>query len=152
MTPILTVFKAFIQRKGKLSDIEFLAIKEFGSKRVDVDDQSTVATTTETDLATQTANTGRDMYLGGASVSTINNAAGTMTVEHRLYINGTAVQENTQLVATNAKMSTVFLTKGLKVAATQIIKITVKNSASNSSNCESELILWEEATGESPQV
>lgn len=153
MTPGITqVFKAFIQKKGKLSDIEYLSIKEFGGKRVDVDAQQSVATTTETDLSTQTANASKDMYLGNASGSFKKGTATTTTIELRLYANAVLIEELELYVGVNGFGTYEFKTKGIKVDATQIIKITVKQDNANAIIHNSKLVLWEEDTGDSPQI
>ena len=47
--------------KKRLSDIEYLSIKEFDGKRVDVDNSMSLNdTSTETDLVTQTASSGKE--------------------------------------------------------------------------------------------
>ena len=57
----------FLRKSGKkLSDIEFLSIKEFGGKLVENDNTVDNATG---DLATLTANSGKDMYLASAKVN-----------------------------------------------------------------------------------
>ena len=145
---------ALWKRGRRLSDIEYLSIKEFDGKRVDVDDQQILATGTETDLATQTANAGKDMYLGVASINLeINGLATTYLIQ--LYADGTVVDAfRIQMPSTDADRHIfyTFPTKGIKVAATQIIKITTDASASNSTNYTTKLVLWEEATGDSPAV
>lgn len=149
----------FAPRKkgGKLSDIEYLSIKDFDGKRVDVDAVTDVnLTTTETDLATQTASSGKDMYLAGARVTgTIDVAggAGSSTIL-RLRVNGVDVeQKRFEELADESEFSYTFLTKGVKVAATEIIKITAQHSnTTQQSKLKSKLLLFEETTGESPQV
>ena len=76
----------------EMGDIEYLSIKEFENKRVDVNATLSLNnTSTETDLVTQTANTGKDMYLGAASFNgrITNQAGGELgSVTYVLYING----------------------------------------------------------------
>ncbi len=154
----------FLKASGKrLSDIEYLSIKEFDGKRVDVTTTASLtlsATSTETDLVTQTANTGKDMYLGEASFEIWDGGSASVVPTIRLYING-VVKETSILqlnvASTNAYESRTirtFSTKGLKVATGQIIKITVQNdgTASKITHSNGKLVLWEEDTGASPQV
>jgi len=149
---------AFLKSRagGKLSDIEFLAIKEFGSKRVDVDDSLSSALTGEKDLAVATAASGKDMYLASASFSFAKSSATADDVFMRLYINGTQIEEityqNLPQVPPGNNWQYEFKTKGVKVAATQIIKITKEQVTTNNINFESKLVLFEEATGATPQV
>ena len=152
----------FLKQKagGKLSDIEFLAVKEFGSKRVDVDTETSVDNTvTETTIVTATAASGKDMYLGTASIAaSVTTTAANLAIKWKLYINGT-VEE---IINSNFPVSQVlgsaifeFKSKGLKVAATEIIKITATHSISTSTSQSinaGKLVLFEEATGETPQV
>ena len=145
--------------KGRtLSDIEFLSIKDFDTKRVDVDaeDVNIVATTTETDIVTQTADTGKDMYLGVASFENtiINNPPFDVTI--RLVVNGITVEtiKRDQAVG-DVDFEFTFETKGIFVTTGQIIKITVQHSVSagnTRTSTNAKLILWEEDTGATPQI
>jgi len=143
--------------KKRLSDIEYLSIKDFDGKRVDVDDILSITTSsTELDAATQTAGSGKDMYLAGANItSIITLQSQAFSIIFRLYVNGTVVETlEVEGVALADEYSLTFLTKGVKVAATQIIKITAQQSGTTgrSSQHRSKLMLFEEATGESPQI
>ena len=77
-------------------------------------------------------------------------------LEIRLYINGTEIENFRGRAEANGGLDEYkFLTKGLKVAATEIIKLTVKHdgaSASIGSLNRTKLMLFEEATGESPAI
>ena len=88
----------FLKESGrrKLSDIEYLSIKDFGGKRVDVyTETSVVNTATETDICTQTANTDKDMYLAKAQADgTASASTATDQCTIRLYVNGTKVEEH----------------------------------------------------------
>ena len=152
---------AFLKEsKKRLSDIEFLAIKEFDGKRVDADAQTTVSnTTTETDVVTVTANTGKDMYLASATVHVNMSVSQTFDATYRLYANGTVVDAAyTKYLISSSDVqyyAIKFDTKGIKVAANQIIKITVQHSTATSTSVTvnaGKLVLWEEDTGNSPQV
>jgi hypothetical protein len=150
----------YLQKRagGKLSDIEFLSIKEFGSKRNDADNTVTITnSTTETTVVTQTATSGKDMYLGDANCQ-FNQLVGRSTVEItlQLYVNGTVV-ETARFVTSDGGDDGVyqFKTKGVKVAATQIIKITATQGSAVSTRIVTyagKLVLFEESTGETPQV
>ena len=164
----LILFK--VGAKGKLSDIEFLAIKEYGtdgtdSKRVDVDNTVSISnSTTETDIATQTANTGKDMYLGGVTLhvrsTSSTGAQNNLTV--RVRINGVAVEtyevDDLSTIAVNEgtlQGNIPLISKGDKVATGQIIKVTAQHSSADANNnaaYTAKLILWEETTGETPQI
>jgi len=147
----------------KLSDIEFLSIKEFGtdgtdSKRVDVDNQqlSRLATTVEADLATQTASGGKDMYIAKGYFVTARTAGVTFNITVRLYLNGVVIEtfklENPVL---DEEFAFTFKTTSRKVTTGQIIKITVQNSvsaAATRSDTSGGLLLWEEDTNASPQI
>lgn len=141
-----------------MSETEFLAIKEFDGKRVDVDASTTVSNTvTETDVVTQTASSGKDMYLSRAKGQMlISEATGVFDVTIKLVANG--VTKGTRQYNDNAKDTEIdfdFNVIGVKVAATQIIKITVTHSsatATRNSITSSELILFEEDTGKTPQI
>ena len=145
---------ALWSRGKRLSDIEYLSIKDHDGKRVDADATVTITNTTELDVVTKTASSGKDMWLGGASISWSRTVtAGTPRVVFQLYING-AVDERADFVDTalGKHGEYKFLIKGIKVAATQIIKITVDQTSSVSTLVDGKLILFEETTGESPQI
>lgn len=144
-------------------DLAFLAKKEFDNQRVDVSSTGLTLsdTSTETTLVTQTASTGKDMYMAKASAEThVDLATGAFDVTARLYVNGVVVETLTLegFVDTNGpdNMHTFnFKSTGDKVLTTQIIKITIQNSsgaASRRSSSRGKLILWEEDTGVDPTV
>lgn len=159
MQPWSFFVPALFGKKRKLSDIEYLSTKEFDNKRVDVDNTLTLNnTSTETDLVTQTANAGKDMYLAGASIGgqavTLSNPIGGVT--YRLLANAVEIDrfrvEEPQL---NEEWDYKFITKGVKVAAGQIIKITAKNDTAGINRITThngKELLFEEATGATPQV
>ena len=127
----------FLQKRGgkKLSDIEFLAIKDYGtdgtdSKRVDADGAVTIVNSTAAnDVVSVTANTGKDMYLGGASWSARQTAGSSaMALLGNLVVDGTTVETVTMTHFGNTEAEIKFTTKGIKVAAGEIIKITGVNS------------------------
>ena len=148
----------FLKEGGKkrLSDIEYLAIKDFDGKRVDNDGEVTLAaTTTETTIVTVTANSGKDMYLGGAEASWLQSAGATNnSITFRLFLNAVELEKKVfERENLGDDGSYLFLTKGAKVAATQIIKITAQNGDAGPTTIHNgKLILFEETTGETPAV
>jgi len=148
---------ALFGRRKRLSDIEYLAIKDNDGKRVDADAEVSIADSgTETDIVTVTANSGKDMYLGGAKMNFATTVgSGSTDVTFRLFVNGVELEKFVfRAKALGLEGSFEFLTKGVKVAATQIIKLTGQNSDATSKTVAyyGKLILFEETTGESPQV
>jgi len=149
--------------KKDMSDFEYLAIKEFETKRVDAEDTLTLNNTaTQTDLVTKTAGGGKDMYLAEASVGgNVSNQAGGLLgrVSYILFINGV---EKDRFVIKNPDESNdtgnwthIFTTKSIKVTTGQIIKITAKNDelgVNRATTHSGKLILWEEVTGSSPAI
>ena len=144
--------KAFLQRKGKVSDIEYLAIKDFGGKRVDVTDNQSSSTSTEIDMATQTASGSHDMFFGGGNFrmrnTTANNAQGLV----KLKINGTTVEQREITITSGSQFTYEFISKGHKVATGEVIKITITAGHTGLTDYTSNLVLWEELTGDSPAV
>jgi len=148
----------FLGKKKKLSDIEYLAIKEFDGKLVE-NEAAVSAGGGPTDGATLTANSGKDMYLASASVTVENGTAGTtaQTFKAELHVNG-VIHETLQIIVGDAGFGNAgplgahlkFQTKGVKVAATQIIKIRIV--VNPDITVESSVICWEEDTGASPAV
>lgn len=157
---VMTIVSLVSGVKGrKLSDLEFLSIKEFNDKRVDVDGEVADLGTSETDVATQTANTGKDMYLGKA-VITLQQSSTTVTnlVKVRLFANAVEIEKRTVEVQSNSGSKNSegfyeFISKGVKVETGQIIKITAEpTSATGTLVANATLTLWEEDTGVSPQI
>ena len=150
----------FLGKKKRLSDIEYLAIKEFDGKRVDVDSGATITnSSTETTVVTQTAGSApnKDMYLGGAKMSWQASAAsgGANNITLRLFLNAVELEKKVyDNEAAGSDGEYVFLTKGVKVAFGEIIKLTAQNSnASNTTTIHNgKLILFQEDTGASPAV
>ncbi len=77
----MMIMKAFLQRKGRLSDIEYLAIKEADGK-LKHNEGALAADTTGT-LCTITVTDGNDGYLAQAQINirAANGAAGTVKAE-----------------------------------------------------------------------
>jgi len=120
---IMTVVSLAQVRRRKLGDIEYLSIKEFEGKRVDKHDNQTLTTATETDLATQTASGGKDMYLASASFRIAVGFIGSPTIIMRLFVNGVVVERyEINQIDDSEEVDYTFTTKGVKVETTQIIK------------------------------
>jgi len=141
----------------KLSDIEFLAIKEFGGK-LKKNEGFLSATGT---LATLTAAGGKDMYIARAKVTLYLNATRKSSVADKveLQINGTNVETAVWTVqgSSTSQDSGVnaiiyeFKNIGHKVLATQIIKLEVI-TLSAEVDVEGFIECFEETTGVSPQI
>lgn len=146
---------ALFGRKKRLSDIEYLAIKEFDGKLVK--NEGTLSATGT--LATLTASSGKDMYIARAKVTFYVNALGTPesvadTVE--LQLDGTPIE--TAIFSFDASseggvltFSYSFENIGHKVAATKAIRLecTVLDA---DTDIEGFVECFEETTGESPAV
>jgi len=141
--------------------LQYLAQKEFNGDRVDVDGKLTISNSAaETDLVTQTANVGKDMYLASASIpsSFVGAINQSYNILYQLYANGVVIDQIEIKIIETATVNEesiplLFKTKGIKVATGQIIKITVKHSiatANSNSTTTGKLQLWEENTGVSP--
>ncbi len=142
----------FLKDRGgkKLSDIEFLSIKEFDGKLRSI--EGFISATG--DLATLTANTGKDMYLGRAKVTVWLNDISQTAVDQtcELKINGTVVETFTTGLNTSLLSRTYeFKNVGHKVAAAEIIKLQVTTSDAQI-DWEGFIECFEETTGETPQV
>ena len=140
---------------GRLSDIEYMSIKEFDSKRVSNQVRLTAAGTG----ATLTASGGKDLYLAGAEVTLHLEAFGNANDESVLELtaNGTVIEtitlssEGNTSVATGTGYQANFMAKGIKVAATQVLKIEGATIDSNHA-VETFIYGFEEATGASPAI
>jgi len=151
---------SFLQeRKKRLSDIEYLAIKEFDGKL-----RTTEGTLSVTgDLATLTANSGKDMYLAKAKVNcrleNTNAGSEIAVIELKAGVSGSEVVKATWACQLNAgtggegtsETSYEFVVSGIKVAASQIIKLEVI-TLDTLIEANGELVVFEETTGESPAV
>lgn len=136
----------------------FLAKKDFDGKLRQNDSASK---TTTGDLATLTANSGKDMYLGKAycniRADDINSNSDPVAVVE-LSINGTVVEtySNSSETSTSANDhgstsgSHEFIHIGHKVATTEIIKLEVISVT----NCKIDgaIVCFEEATGATPVI
>lgn len=162
VAPWITFVKKAAEKK-RLSDIEFLAIKEFGGKIVTNDGSATGATG---NAAILTASSGKDMYLAKAMIMVTANSLtlskqGIVTV----VLNVDTAPKETVKIAIKFGDTTVaagrgggaqaishqFNVQGLKVAATKIIKIEVTVAATDIDVFGS-LVCFEEPTGGDPAV
>jgi len=133
-----------------MSDIQFLAIKEFDGKLRT--DKGVIAFSITGDVATLTANTGKDMYLARAVINLeSNSSAGDIAID--LLINGVVIETyNPEFNSVNSNGMSWYEFKniGHKVLAGQIIKLEV--TTNNQVEVNGFIECWEEDTGESPQI
>jgi len=139
-------------RRKRLSDIEFLSIKEFDGKAV-TSEVTRLTADGAGDLATLTASSGKDMYLAKAKINVITNNATALQTVIELKVNGVIKETFDSLLLTtaNTTINYEFAITGLKVAATQIIKLELISLGANT-QVNSVLECFEETTGESPQI
>lgn len=126
-----------------LSDILVLSVKEKLGKLV----KNTGNVTATGDIATLTASSGKDMYLGTAKVSMSETSSGGFAVVV-LKINGVVVETGRLGVVNAESRHYQFTSKGFKVAATQIIKIEA--TTASTASIDGTLICFEEDTGVNP--
>jgi len=153
---------AFLKSRGgkKLSDIEYLSIKEFGSKLVK-NDGSLSATG---DLCSITAASGKDMYLASAKINVyaetdnIDDRSITVVLKAGAAGSETIVETFDMILGrdssgTNgvAGRSYEFNLKGIKVTTTQNIQLEVTVIEAGV-GVNGQLTCFEEATGATPQV
>lgn len=135
---------------GIVSDIMFLAKKEFDSKLKT--DEGTLSATG--DLCTITASSGKDLYLGKAKVS--------IRMESNTALAGAIIElkANGVIMATwaaeieldgDSSNSYEFVISGIKVAATQIIKLEAVTVDADV-EVNGELVCFEETTGATPVI
>jgi len=148
---------SFRKKGGKLSDIEFLSIKEFDGKAVE--NESTRTTTGV--LATLTAAGGKDLYLAKAKITVrqtaINVAEKNCIIE--LQLNGIVKETFSSLMHDGSVAGTPgaltipyeFAITGLKVAATQVIKLQVVTLDSQQ-EVNGVIEGWQEDTAATPQI
>ena len=146
-------YSNLVKGVGIMGDSAFLAKKEFDGKRVDVNaTYNNTGNSNENDIATETANTGKDMYIHEARVNAELNSVTSKSTTFRLYLNGVEVDKFQDLIIQDQQKFFQFHgIKGRKVLAGQIIKITAQNNnATNGVQGYAELILYEEDTGVDP--
>lgn len=151
MIPLLVT--RLIAQGGVLSDIEFLSIKEFEDKVRS--DEGTLSTTG--DLATLTANVGKDMYIASAKVVFyVLASAFEVNNQVALKINGVTIEIARAALAmgSNGGTSSIvyeFKNIGHKVTTGQIIKLEVLNL-----NTDVDVVgfieCFEEDTDATPQI
>ena len=155
----MMVMKAFLQRKGRLSDIEFLAIKEFGGKLVtNVSEQLDGGTG---NAASLTASSGKDLYLVKGSVIITQDATSASQLLADIDLIANSVVIDTIKVQAVGGSTTGpygpqsrrydFVVQGIKVAATETIVIDVIASDADF-DIIGTLVGFEETTGESPAI
>jgi len=129
-----------------VSDIEYLAVKEKEGKLVQNDGNRT----TTGDLCTLTASSGKDMYFASAKINAkVTGTAAALTVT--LDVNGSVIETALIPLATALPWADYeYISKGFKVAATQIIKLEV--TAINNTEVQGELVCFEETTGDDPRL
>ncbi len=143
------------QRGRRLSDIEYMSIKEFDSKRV----SNQVRLTTAGTGATLTAGAGKDLYLAGASVTLHIEGLANANDESVLELTANSVVIETITLSSEGNSSTNaatgyqvnFMAKGIKVAATQVLKIEGATIDANHA-VETFIYGFEESTGASPAI
>ena len=139
-----------------VGDIEFLSKKEFDGKLV----ENEGTRTTTGDLATLTASSGKDMYLAKAKVSATTVAESfDEDIIIELKVNGviketwaTNLNRTSGGVGKSAADEYEFATSGIKVAATQIIKLEVVTITATSVQANGVIVCFEETTGETPVI
>jgi len=155
MIPLLVArLIAEIGGEDEMSDLQFLSIKEFEDKRVDINSiYNNTNSTAENDIAIQTATTGKDMYLAEASVSFRLNSVTGKSVIFRLRVNDVEIEKFTRTPNPQDNILRIFLQTGLKVLTGETIRITAQNNnTTNGVLGVAILKLWEEDTGATPQI
>ena len=140
---------ALFGRRKRLSDIEFLAIKEFDGKLVENEGFLSAAG----DLATLTASAGKDMYLAEAKLSVSIDAASVLEQSIiSLVVNGIVREtyESTMQSLGTSSDNYEFAVKGVKVSSGQIIKLEADFVDATTLQIEAVMVLFEENEGASP--
>ena len=145
------------QRGRRLSDIEYLSIKEFDGKLVTNTDEQADGGTGNT--ATLTASGGKDLYLVKAKVTVkidiiTNLIQGEITLVANSVIKDRWEFSGFHSTSSAGSMLTLdheFAVQGIKVAATQTIVLDVVSSNADF-DIMGTLVGFEEATGASPAI
>jgi hypothetical protein len=141
---------------SKLSDMMFLAKKEFDGKLVE--DEGTLSVTG--DLCSLTASTGKDMYLASAKISIFNETDNTGNDAITVVLKVNDVIKETYTVRTGSSTGGTnvsgqdnyeFNLKGVKVLATEIIKLEVTSIDANV-GANGQLTCFEEDTDADPSI
>ena len=161
MIPWISLLKKLIKDTLKMegdedlmSDIMFLAVKEFDSKLRSAEGSVTAAG----DIATLTANSGKDMYLARAKITFIaevGNSGLSSQDEVVLKINGTIIETTKNSMGIGATGIVAweyeFKNVGHKVATGEIIKLEAITLDSDIT-VEGFIECFEETTGETPRL
>jgi len=157
-TGALPIWITILQKGGRLSDIEFLAIKEFGNKlKTNTGEQLDGGTGNAAEL---TASSGKDLYLAKASILVTQDAITASVLADVDLIADTTVVDTIKVEAIGTSSIGPwgpqtrrydFIVQGVKVAATKVIKIDVISSDADL-DIIGTLVCFEEDTGASPQV
>ena len=129
-------------------DLAFVSKKEFDGKLV-VNEGVRTATGT---LATLTASSGKDFYLAGAQLSWVKTSAtGAFLLKVELQVNGVVKETFVSQGDTTEHYYPPyhFMQKGIKVIATQVIKLEVV-TIGTTTTVEGSLSCFEEDTGGDP--
>lgn len=141
-----------------LSDHLVLEVLDFLGKRVDIEQEETVVTntTTETTIASHTANTGKDAYyVQMGKIVFANTGANTVNFTLRLYINNilqeTRVSQSIT-AGTTSSSSAPFALIDRKFTTGQEFKITAEHGSASAREITytTNVILYEEDTGVNP--
>ena len=143
-----------------MSDIEYLAIKEFGGKLVTNTGQQADGGTGNT--ATLTASSGKDLYLAKAKINihwenTTTDSRQLCKVELQadegagFIIKETAELSLTPQISGQPDSQYEFIVSGIKVAATKIIKLEV-TVIDAQTTVEGTITGFEETTGDDPRL
>lgn len=149
-------FITYFTKKKKLSDLEFISIKEFEGKV-----RTAYGTLSATgDLVSLTANTGKDMYLASAKINVffIGANSGNQVANVELKLNGVTMESSHQRggrsnsgVDGTGHRDYLFNLKGIKVLAGQIIKLEVI-TLGTITDVNGQLTCFEEDTGSTPAI
>lgn len=158
--PVITSFALTIQEavKKKLSDIEYLAIKEKDGKlRTNTGQQADGGTG---NAAILTAGSGKDLYLAKAQVTVRLDTTSILILGEVTLVANSVIKDRWEFsmddsVATSAggilTLTHDFAVQGIKVATTETIVINVVTSDAVF-DIAGTLVGFEEDTGESPAV
>ena len=136
-----------------MSDIQYLAIKEFNGKRADKD-VSITKTGPQTDsvVIAQTATPGHDLYGVSVHIVYFNETGLNATIENfKIRQNGVTIKEIDNPSSESGQITYDF--DSIKVAAGQDIDVVVSQSGGTlNTRYIAEMIMWEEDTNATPQI
>lgn len=152
----LILFKVGVE---DMSDIQFLAIKEFDGKRTDIIQAATniSSSSVETTIASHIANTGKDAYfVNNVQISLTKSAGNSFSTTLRLHINNVLYDSRFKSFMNSGETVIItFPTNNIKFEAGQEFKITAQHDNGGvlrEINYISNAILFEEDVGNSPQI